>query len=453
MGFVPFIRILLRNQRSNKAATFGSMFGVLISIAFITGSFMTSDAIVSDLFKDQIEDVEYHFKAYNYQWDGWWVGDQTEEHLDMMKDARELEGIEDAGLFKKLYGLNFERNEIGVFGLDEGAKRFVFGSDEVQLSEDENSCVITSFMAEDQGLSIGDSINISFSEWLEVPVDEENLTRSSPVIIMKDVDEPYFDPGYYQSVEVIHNFTLNITGIVDDQGWSSVASHFYSPPFRIYFSIEGLRELQERINSVEGIPKGNESLVLFKMDPSYFTNIDNAQQTRKEAKLLKKDLEKIVESNDFYLEEDRISEIYENYLFWSITMRVFLVILSLPLFLLCFYLVLVGSRIGMENKVQEISLLKVKGATRGQVFWMLMMESLLHGTFGTIAGIIIGTGLSSLFISIFLGETLGLLRLLPGPTMMLTLLVISTTIVTLIRLRSMNRLSKMDILKAVRGSP
>jgi ABC-type lipoprotein release transport system permease subunit len=454
MGFIPFVKILLRNQRSNKAATFGSMFGVLISIAFLTGSFMTSDAIVSDLFEDQLKDIDYHFKAYNSYWEDTvgFYSELTSREGRMMNDIRSHEGIEDAGLFKNIWGLNYQGREMGVFGLDEGASRFVFEEDSI-LPDDGNSCVINRIMAEEEGLSQGDSINISFIEWKDIPVTEKDQTRSEPIIIMKDWDEPLLDPGFYQTVEIYHNFTMNISGILEDKGWDTVSTHIYSPGYRLYFSTEGLANLNARINEDTDFPKSIEGLILFRVDPDFFSNIDNAILTRREAKTLRNDMESIVQPNDYSMEDDRVEEIYENYLFWSITMRVFLVILSLPLFLLCFYLVLVGSRIGMENKVQEISLLKVKGATKGQVFWMLMLESILHGTIGTLAGILIGSSLSSLFILMFLGETVGILNLLPGFTMVITLLLISIIIVTLIRLRSMNRLSKMDILKAVRGSP
>lgn len=455
MGFVPFIKILLRNQRSNKAATFGSMFGVLISIAFITGSFMTSDAIVSDLFRDQLDDVEYHFRANMWSWyrGGQVDDDLSEKELLMMDEIRDHDGIEDAGLFKQAWGMNFDEREIGIFGLDEGGSRFVFEEEGIGLPDDGNSCIITTLMAEENGLSAGDSFNITYYEWVEIPIDKENITRSDPIKVEDEWDEPLKDPGYYRTERVPRNITLNVSSVINDRGWSSLSKHLYTPGYKIFLGIEGLKKLEGSMREVMQYYDSSYGMILFKVDPDHFSNIDDVQTTKKEAKLLMNDIEDLIEINDYHVEDNKIEEIYDNYLFWSITMRVFLVIMSLPLFLLCFYLVLVGSRIGMENKVQEISLLKVKGATKRQIFWMLMMESLIHGTIGTIGGILIGASLSSLFILIFLGESKGIIGLLPGRTMVITLLIISCVLVTLIRLRSMNRLSKMAILQAVRGSP
>lgn len=455
MGFIPFVRILLRNQRSNKAATFGSMFGVLISIAFITGSFMTSDAVVSDLFQDQLDDIEYHFRANSWGWNRWDIDNSRiiDDEILMMDELRAQDGIEDAGLFKQIWGMNYNDREIGIFGLDEGGSRFLFDDSGISLPDNEFSCAITTLMAEEEDLSVGDSINITHYEYVQIPVEEEDATRSEPKIVIVSEDEPWYDPGGYRTERVPRNLTLNVSMVINDAGWSSVSKHLYSPGYRLYFDLGQFGELEDAVSDMKEYDEGSNGMILFKLDPDYFSNIDDAQKTRKEAKVLMNDIRDIIDINDYYIEENRVEEIYDNYLFWSITMRVFLVILSLPLFLLCFYLVLVGSRIGMENKVQEISLLKVKGATRGQIFWMLMLESLIHGSVGTIMGILIGTLLSSIFILAFLGESIGMTSLLPGRTMVITLQIISCVLVTLIRSRSMNRLSKMDILQAVRGSP
>lgn len=456
MGFLPFARILIRNQSSHKAATFGSMFGVMISIAFITGSFMTSDAVVSDLFHDQLDEVEYHFKAYDWSWDEYYTIPASDLER-MMDDVRASEGIEDAGLFLEMNGLNTYDERLGIFGLDDGAARFLFEKGGVELPEDGHSCLISSVMAEDLELSAGDSFNVTYYEWIEVPIEEENPTRSEPfheeLITVYYDDRVIIDGEMYELERIPVNISVNVSGIVDTPGMVSLSSHIHPESYNIYIGLDGAIKLKERIRDEMDIYYDFYSQILFKLDPDYFSNIDDVPTTRREARQLKNDLQGMISVYNYHIEDDRVDEIYENYIFWSISMRVFLVILSLPLFLLCFYLVLVGSRIGMENKVQEISLLKVKGATRRQVFMMLLLESLIHGSVGTLFGILVGTLLSGLFITYFLGKEIPLSSLLPGGLMIFTLLFISCILVTLIRLRAMNRLSKMDILQAVRGSP
>ncbi len=458
MGFIPFIRILLRNQGSNKAAAFGSMFGVLISIAFITGSFMTSDAIVSDLFKDQLDEVDFHFKAYSW-YSGEEYGQGSSDLSEMMDQVRDLKGIEDAGLFKELEGLELEGTYLGIYGLDEGAARFLFEKDGISLPDDGDSCMISSSMAKDLDIAVGDSFNLTYYQWVDVWLEEVNSTTNGVVprkiITSSGEDDVVYipPPGLYLTERIPINISVNVSQIIDTPGLSSLSNHIYPQTYNIFLGLKGSIVLEQRVSSKIDYYYESYSKILFKMNPDFFSNIDDVQKTRREARDLKEDLQWIVSGNGFYIEDDRVGEIYEDYIFWSITMRVFLVILSFPLFLLCFYLVLVGSRIGMENKVQEISLLKVKGATKRQIFWMLMLESLIHGSVGTLFGILLGTALSAVFISFFLGKTVGILSLLPGGTMVITLLIISYVLVTLIRLRSMNRLSKMDILQAVRGSP
>jgi hypothetical protein len=380
------------------------MFGVLISIAFITGSFMTSDAIVSDLFRDQLDEVEYHFKAYTWYWEGDYSSSSA-VLLSMMDEVRAHEGIEDAGFFREMMSLSSGDQKIGVYGLDEGAARFVFERKDVELPDDGDGCIISSALADDLGLSLGDSFNLTYYEWKEVPVEEgDEYTRSEPVHIkpFDDGKDIWFDDQMYELIMVPINTSVNVSMILDTPGLSSLSGNIYSSAYNVYIGLEGSRLLQERIREQVEYYYDSYSNILFKINPDFFSNLDDVQATRREARELKDDLQRIVGSQNFYMEDDRIGEIYEDYIFWSITMRVFLVILSLPLFLLCFYLVLVGSRIGMENKVQEISLLKVKGATRRQIFWMLMLESLIHGSVGTLFGILLGSALSLFFIYLYL---------------------------------------------------
>jgi ABC-type antimicrobial peptide transport system permease subunit len=431
MGFVPFLKIILFNQLKNKASSVGSIMGVIIAIAFITGTFMTSEAIVSDLFISELDELDIHFTAHGYD-----SSIDGQESKEMMNDLRDLDGVGKAGLIIELYAdYNLNSSYLNLISGDQQGIEIYF-EQSISIPAGENMTLISKDLAKKNGLNVGD---------------QYNLTRELNIVW---TDDDYRDEeGSGSSESIYYNVTMNVGGIIDDTNIPADDTIYRPSGNMILMSIETMEDLEKESKTQQDSYFFTTPSVFITIDPEFYSNIDDVQGTRKETKELKGDINKILSVGGLKIDWDRVGEVYENYIYWSTTMRVFLVIMSLPLFLLCFYLVLVGSRIGMDGKVQEISLLKVKGAAKGHIFSMLMFESISHGIIGSLAGILLGGLLSSLFIGQFLSNSVSFFSLLPGVLMSIVLVLISCIFVILIRLRSTWRLSRMNILEAARGSP
>jgi len=446
MGFLPFLKVLLRDQRSHKATAVGSILGIMISVAFITASFMTTEMTLTELFQDEMEKVNHHFVAYRYESRPGDVQNSSSQKA-MMRRLDDLPGVQDSVFFREHGGFQFNDSmmknislpndflgSISIFGLDEGASRSLFQKEDLVLPDDGRSVIISASMAKQLRLSIGDDLNLTIFRF---------------GIILDGIGNQIFS-----MVDI--NISVNISNIIEPSDQNGIFQDYIPIRWGLYMSLEGAEKVANEIAPGSGrspFSYSGNSRILIKVDPDHFTNKDDVSLYRRELNQLKNDINKIIMPDGFHISTDNIAGIYHHYIIDSVTMRIYLVIFSFPLFLLCFYLVLVGSRTGMENKVQEISLLKVKGATKGQIFWMLFIESMFHGVLGAFFGILLGAFLSLCSIYLFSGGSVGFFSMLPGGTMVLTLLLISCVIVSLIRLRSKLKLSKMDILQAVRGSP
>lgn len=443
MGFVPFLKIIMLNQLKHKASSVGSILGVIIAIAFITGTFMTAEAIVSDLFTSELEELKVHFTANS------WMDDQDiNDNLEMMDDLLELEGVQDAGIIMQMYSdLHINYSYVNLVSGDEHGLELYFGQ-EMDLPAGENITLISKDLADNKELDIGDTYNLTMDVFHYRGEDPyfNGIKDDVEVIDPIGLDLP-FEEGWYHV-----NMTMVVGGFIDDSKSPFDHSIYRGQGNMIVMYTELMSQI---INISEGNGRWTSfsSSLYISIDPGFYTNIDDARGTQKETRLLKDDIEDVISERGFYIDWDRVSEVYEDYIYWSTTMRVFLVVMSLPLFLLCFYLVLVGSRIGMEAKVREISLLKVKGAGKGQVFSMLLVESITHGIIGALGGIFFGSLLSMVFIGQFLDNEVPFLSLLPGQFLTISLVMAACLIVILIRLRSIWRLSRMNILEAARGSP
>lgn len=81
-------------------------------------------------------------------------------------------------------------------------------------------------------------------------------------------------------------------------------------------------------------------------------------------------------------------------------LKVFSLVLSIPVITLGIYLSLVGIDLGMTGRRREVGILKSKGASSHQIFSHLMLESLIIGVIASAVGLLLG-----IFVSRFLMST------------------------------------------------
>lgn len=91
----------------------------------------------------------------------------------------------------------------------------------------------------------------------------------------------------------------------------------------------------------------------------------------------------------------------------SFILRVFYIIVSLPVFFISWYMGGTVSQSSLNLRRREIGLLLTKGATKGQLVRIFLGEALLIGILGGVAGIGLAVLLNPVFVQVFSGESLG----------------------------------------------
>ena len=91
----------------------------------------------------------------------------------------------------------------------------------------------------------------------------------------------------------------------------------------------------------------------------------------------------------------------------SFILRVFFIIVSLPVFFISWYMGGTVSQSMLNLRRREIGLLLTKGATKGQLVRIFLGEALLVGVLGGLAGLGLAVFLNPVFVQVFSGESLG----------------------------------------------
>jgi len=85
---------------------------------------------------------------------------------------------------------------------------------------------------------------------------------------------------------------------------------------------------------------------------------------------------------------------------FSSILRIIFLMVSLPVIVLGLYLGAIGIDLGMAERRREIGLLKARGAQNRQIFLSLLVESFLLAALAAIGGILLGIGVSQVFLSL-----------------------------------------------------
>lgn len=149
---------------------------------------------------------------------------------------------------------------------------------------------------------------------------------------------------------------------------------------------------------------------------------------------------------------DSISPTLQSFSMQIAVQRVEYLLLSFPVVLLGLYLGSVGVDLGHAERRRELGVMKTRGASKGQVAVLLIMESLLGGFVATVLGLLFGLVLSRFLIGVVTpfgtSASYSTLNLTPDTVIVVTIL--SAVFMGLASLRSARRTSSLPIIETLR---
>lgn len=436
MSSLPFLKIIMNNTFRNRSRLFGSTLGALIAVSFITGSFLTVNAMADSYLQDKFDDETYHISFYG-------TGGLIDNEPEMIEDKiMEIRGIDSAGFtagpqWNSYYSIGYDYHDIKVMALTERSSD-IFIDEDITLFQDGRNITISHSTADKYDLETGDLFNISIEGYDKY--------------LSSDIQDHI---GYQPQ-----NVTMRVGEIlaVDMESKSSHRYDEYYHEDTIITGIEGLMKLQERlVSACMNLETDLSQYIYIKANPDIIDNVENPISASKDINRIEDDIRDELSPYGMSLDYNVIESIYLDFYFWSIMMKFLFMAMSMPLLLLSFYLLIVGSRIGIEDKRREVGSLKSKGASRNQIFGMLTFESIVLGFIGGITGLVIGILISKLFIayslrSDFMDEIIDPASNIPGVGILIFSLVVIPVVLLFMRFANAYRLSKIPLLETLKRS-
>jgi len=102
--------------------------------------------------------------------------------------------------------------------------------------------------------------------------------------------------------------------------------------------------------------------------------------------------------NDFTIEPAPVILIIEAFDLILLLFRLLVLVVSIPVIVLGLYLSLILTEVGMTRRRRELGIMKTRGATSGQLFGLLLTESMMLGIIAGVIGIVLGVLVSKLFL-------------------------------------------------------
>jgi ABC-type lipoprotein release transport system permease subunit len=379
--------------------------GVVLAITLIAGENITIDTTANSLLMEMLEFVPVDFTIKTND-------ESTTEILDTLTETRDVVRAEvsselgrvTAGRWDTwdntsitLYGIRPESEDYLIKMLNANYPTVDDYTGDMNIVED--GVVLQGYQADEIGVDVGDTVYLEYTNSWFNGTDFQNET---------------------------HYRNLTVSGIIDIQiseGFQITDDfEFSETEFRLdhsFFNIADRSELVTALNISTGMialppdPFGG----IFSDDSLYFANytfyvwvdrdkfivIGDVDKTRgnyvRMERALGNSLASIGMSEDDYsIEPEQVLLIIEAFNISIMLFRMGVLAVSLPAIALGIYLSLISIEVGMTRRRRELGILKARGATSRQLFWLLFTESIILGVIAGIIGLILGIFVSQIFL-------------------------------------------------------
>lgn len=410
MKVLSFVRYSAESIRRNRRRAVYAVIGIVLAVSLIAGSFIAADSSGMGLLRATIQQVPVDFVAadassvsgFNDSWFG--------PRISAIKSVENVEDVAPIGKFPNWWFLN----DSGVrFPSSSGSRYMPSGSilflnqdgkkilDAFKINgsmPDPGTIAIPKDMADDLKLNVGSNITLSYGgnyTWFDAASDA------------------------YVSASVYHNVTLRVSRVFTQEGFRD----------GYYFMDAGTGIEVDRLDgNVVFIGLGSNPVIMNTADydlirlpaiapftlPGYSPYVDYYIWINRDKVINLADVTESFHRLDFM--DHRLTVACEGldvivagqsaltYPLKKVTprldtMKTMFVELSLPVVGLGTYLSIVGVDMGANARRREVGMLKSRGASNGQVFGTLMMESLFLGALAGIIGLALGVLVSRFLLT------------------------------------------------------
>lgn len=362
-GLLPFAASdVLRNRRR----TISAILGVLLAVTFVAGTFIAIDSSARATLDASLDGIPGDFTIYVN------LNPGIPYNYTALEDAiLASAGITDVSLYRYLPITSIENGSSSGFPYGPGVTTYAINPARPPLIL-KGATVEGSLALPHQ--SVG--LTREYADAIEVGINDTVLA----VVQFSETDR--------QTANLTVRALLDVpTGSLGFDVRPPGPPYYYGS-----FAVVNLNDAEWLLTELNQTGFGAQITGEVWIDRAHYVNPYDVEATRRSLLRIERRLEGIIGPNGFV--SDNILGRIQGFTDRIVFQRLQFLLLSTPVLLLGVYLGAIGVDLSHAERRRELAVLKTRGASRGQVIGLLLLEAVVGGLVAAVIGLIAGVGLS-----------------------------------------------------------
>jgi ABC-type lipoprotein release transport system permease subunit len=387
------VESVLRNRRRSLFA----VIGIVLALSLIAGSSIAVDSSAFGMLRAAIGEIDVDMYVDDMA-NGWATGG-ADRFYERTAAMERIANVEEALPYVSVGGWAFVSGSYEAY--NQGSLVFLSNGSERLLSEhgiegampSRGTIAVSAETAGQLAVEVGDDVTLSMSKsevyydpvnytWVYTNTTWLNRTFEVSCIWTQDPDDRGDD--YYW-------------GPMTGTGRDLVVLRYDANP--VVMNIEDMAPMMEALSDFE--PWASPIYEYFVwVDRDEVINLANVPGTVDDLLFIQQRINMAGLSLGFYVTDNALLHPLYDLGSQLEAMKLVFLVLSLPVVALGTYLSVVGIDLGLNERRREMGILKSRGASNRQVFWLMFSESLLLGAFAGVLGLGLGAIVSRFLLDV-----------------------------------------------------
>ncbi len=405
-----------------------SILGVLLAVTFVAGTFIAIDSSARATLDATLAGIPGDLSFY--------LNDVSVNYSLLRSEIASVAGVIDASVYRSFYINEIDNPNVGSaypgffssLGIDPDHPPYVLSGAPLNGSLDlqRGEIGLSKGVASQLQVIVGDRV---------VAVNRVNDTiRYEVNLTVRAIVEPV-ETGY--GVNPFVRSPLSSVPLVPIQFYSILFVH-----------IRDVDWLNGQLNYTRyGLSLNGEVWI----DRAHYVNPYDVDQTRRNLERIQRRLQILIGPQGYV--SDNILSRLESFADRIASLRIQYLLLSMPVLLLGVYLGAVGVDLSHAERRRELAVLKTRGARRGQVIGLLILEAVTGGLIAAVLGLAAGVALSRFLLGVVNPDFSGSLpyeAFVLTPDTVIIVAFLSVSLMAVVAYRSAKRTSSLPIIESLR---
>lgn len=397
MSFLSFTRYPLESVLRNKRRSLFAVIGIVLALSLIAGSSIAVDSSAFGMLRAAIGEIDVDM--YVDDMSGEWITDGPDRFYERTAAMERIANIEEALPYVSVGGWAFVSGSYEAY--NQGSLVFLSNGSERLLSEHGiegampslGTIAVSAETADQLAVEVGDAVTLAMSKseshydpvnytWVYTNTTWLNLTYEVSCIWTQDPEDRGDD--YYW-------------GPMTGTGSDLVVLRYDANP--VVMNIEDMAPVMEALSDFEPWVYPIYEYFVW-VDRDEVINLANIPGTVDDLMFIQQRINMAGLSLGFYVTDNALLRPLYDLGSQLEAMKLVFLVLSLPVVALGTYLSVVGIDLGLNERRREMGILKSRGASNRQVFWLMFSESLLLGAFAGVLGLGLGAVVSRFLLDV-----------------------------------------------------